>query len=508
MRFLEKVNIKKRILEMMILGVLFYLSYTAPLTSDDLYYKYKVTENSWLDYLIWVANMGEGRLLGNFSVIFFLKNPMYNVLFKAACAFGIIKCMEELLGIKEIYLSLLVYILILFPSNTMYAQVFVWSAGFHNYMTPILLVLCSLVLLKKYYEATEKNMWKTLIISGSVMIIGFISQFYNEISTVMNIFVMLLISIYLVYNKIPNQIPVFCALIGNILGGSIMFLLPVVTGTAYKKEDYKQVRSSASEVLSQAKTNLWSIGSEVSACFILLSMISFCVLVLLIRKKANNKKELIVNKFMTVILTMFPCYGIMVTIGKDDWITLNHQFVKLLPGISLILYFLITVIIIYRTSFINKNEKFLILSLYGTGLLSFIPLLIVTPVAARVYYFAYICFVGGTVILLKSLLNITQIQQLKELLSGFFGGILLGIMFMLCFIGSEWKVMQEMRNTYIERMAGNDITEIALPILTHDDLLQGEANSNYWAFVLEMYNDNEIEIKWYQWFEWIDNKEE
>ena len=94
--------------------------------------------------------------------------------------------------------------------------------------------------------------------------------------------------------------------------------------------------------------------------------------------------------------------------------------------------------------------------------------------------------------------------------------LLLGMGIALAVISAEWRYGNELRIIYVERMTRENpkMREISLPRLPNGRLLQADADSNYWNYVLKDYRGldpdgpEKIDITWYDWYNWLDVKDE
>ena len=105
------------------------LQYLYPMTSDDLYFKYGVEISNGNDFLNYILHFGNGRYLGNSSVLILVHYHWLRALSKAVIMTAIYGELIYLLDLKNELQIALAGLLILLPSVNMYAQVYGWTAG-------------------------------------------------------------------------------------------------------------------------------------------------------------------------------------------------------------------------------------------------------------------------------------------------------------------------------------------------------------------------------------------
>lgn len=135
------------------------LQYYYPMTSDDLYFRYGVEISNKNDLFNYVLHFGNGRYLGNSSVLILVRCHWLRALSKAVIMTAIYGELIYLLDLKNELQIAFAGILMLLPSVKMYAQVYVWTAGFQNYIVPIFLYLTAILCWKnvKKQKKTEEK---------------------------------------------------------------------------------------------------------------------------------------------------------------------------------------------------------------------------------------------------------------------------------------------------------------------------------------------------------------
>lgn len=154
------------------------LQYYYPMTSDDLYFKYGVEISNKNDFLNFILHFGNGRCLGNSSVLILVRCHWLRALSKAVIMTAIYGELIYLLDLKNELQIALAGILMLLPSVKMYAQVYVWTAGFQNYIVPIFLYLTAILCWKKCKEAKENG--RKILLGVMIFLTAASAQLFSE----------------------------------------------------------------------------------------------------------------------------------------------------------------------------------------------------------------------------------------------------------------------------------------------------------------------------------------
>lgn len=96
----------------------------------------------------------------------------------------------------------------------------------------------------------------------------------------------------------------------------------------------------------------------------------------------------------------------------------------------------------------------------------------------------------------------------NKAITEFVGGIFLVISFScMLLVCRDWQLVESMRFKYLDRMVKEGNTEIVLPQLPHDQLLQADADSNYWKYYTDYMYKTDIHVSFAEWYVWLNNKD-
>lgn len=141
--------------------------------------------------------------------------------------------------------------------------------------------------------------------------------------------------------------------------------------------------------------------------------------------------------------------------------------------------------------------------LTGAGIFTVLPLLVVTPVSARVFYLTWFIW-------LMAVLKSISVEGLKRSLVAI-RMLMLGMSAGLIIIALGWNAVDTVRMTYVNRlMRENPKREsIVLPELPNSRLLQADADGAYWNYVLHSLGGGkeQISVEWRNWYHWLNVKE-
>ena len=160
------------------------LMYRSPLISDDIEFS-SMTFEGFRDVLRYALYYGNGRLLGNFSSQLLCHSTLLRIIVKAGTISLVIVLLPYVINCRIIVGYLLSFILIMAMPAELFGEVFVWTSGFTNYVTPICLTLIILCIIEKL-DAFDRKSYRYLI-GFTVFILGIASQLYVEHSSIINL---------------------------------------------------------------------------------------------------------------------------------------------------------------------------------------------------------------------------------------------------------------------------------------------------------------------------------
>lgn len=459
---------KINVLTFIIFAFLFIINYLFPITGDDII----PVHNNNLNMESIISNVihfGNGRFLGNFFY-YLIRIPVICALQKSVFLTGIIYLSSKLLNINSLFSYSVLSLTLIYPCASIFSQAYTWSAGFQNYVCPIFFILLSLLLLKIYFErnSTVSGVFSCLPI--------FAAQFFSENTSIFNVILFFCLTV-LIFIKHKKLNFVLCLnTIISAAGFVLMMVIPKMLNVDDKMESYREVSMSVSSVIRTAIFNYRIFTDCMICCFILW----FLLTAILLPLKKNLFRNKAVDTIITFILIALPCYSLMYDFFIKEFVTPDFH-IKTLLNIGLLTLYFISIAIIFIKKYIATKEKHVLYSAiaYALGLISFAPLLIVTPIGARTFYLPFICFVISTFILISN--TKTDIFNNKN-------AILTSVMLLIClltsltFIFYDVKSSEITRNNYLTEEIKHNPDQITIPLLPHQELIHEDDSLTHWGY--------------------------
>lgn len=478
------------------------LQYGYPMTSDDLYFRHAVDFDGFGQMLDYVLHFGSGRFLGNLGTMLTVRNEWLRIFWKSLGMTAMYGGLLYLLPIRKIEIALLGAGLLLFPSVKMYAQVYVWTMGFQIYVMPIAIFIMALICRTQIKKAGG---WiRTVLLSAVIFSLSLISQLFVEHCTL----IFLLISLFLAVSDYRKKEKAYLLvgdgvlIVGNLIGAALMFLGPsLLGGDTGGVEGYRQVPATIVELAASIYHNGASAGRYLSGCLGVWAALMWGVLQENEREKGN-----IVGKVLESLVIGLTGFSAVHLVALEEVIRKGTDAVYFIVFLTQLCFLLI-----FLGYSLKRRKRKAALGVSG-AIVSILPLMVVSPISPRVFFLSWF-FLFSTALLIfeqrseekKRLFQCSTIRML-----------LLGMGIALAVISAEWRYGNELRIIYVERMTRENpkMREISLPRLPNGRLLQADADSNYWNYVLKDYlgldpdGPEKIDITWYDWYNWLDVKDE
>ncbi|WP_129045613.1 DUF6056 family protein [Companilactobacillus metriopterae] len=332
-----------------------------------------------------------GRYLGNLSIILIMHSQIFAIIYYAFILTLFIWCIYQITGktLPSLILSLSLFFII----QVGYLQsIFLWYAGFVNYLPPVTLMLLAIIIFKKYIDEEVKN--KNLI-SSAMFVIALIGGLFVEHFTMYQLFVGIVAIISTIYfNKVgslkKSLIPAVSYLLGAIFSTCIMFSNPSYyhNSSSYRETNFT-INNSTNIFINYS--HFWIIT------FNYFFIILICLSVVFIAYKE------VINRKLKITLISLAIFFISYYLIINIFIHLNYRIDELSQiinfpfqiaifdftiSILFYIYLFITTIILYNPS--SKNNKYVLFYLFSSVAL-FVPFIfILSPVFAREYFGASI----------------------------------------------------------------------------------------------------------------------
>jgi len=461
----EKIFSKKNIFYIILLIMLFILSYIFPYTHDD----WAWGSSIGIERLTSLFKDYNGRWFGNFFVLLLTRNRILRSLIITGVFTGILIYINKLLDLKNNFTKLLTIVLILLMPVSVLAQAVAWTSGFTNYVIVVLLILIYLNYNKDYLINNKSKIisYKSIVL---YFILGFSSSLFIEHLTIYNV----LISIYfLILGKVKKK--EFSKInlsymIGGLLGAILMFSNGAYYNIANNQDSYRQIGQN-NIVIDALRTYFSELSKYL---FIENHFINIFVgilsLFLIYRFLIDNKKiKKIYKKLLYVIslyILTFLCLDIYY-IFINNIMLVSSGMVNILNGTIYGLYWIMVLIVILFL-ITDKKIKFRMIFVLCSIIIMAAPLLIVKPIGPRCFFSTYIFFV----IFVIDLFNYVFLREIKKIdnFSNILKYICIILLFINIFIYGVAFVVEVHRNIYINN--NRDAKTLVLPEIPFDEYMQ------------------------------------
>lgn len=437
-----------------------------PLVSDDrefLSLNFRNIEEA-INYAL---HYGNGRFLGNLGGIVLAPHSIFAAIYKAFTISLLGILIPLFLQAKNKLTYLLSYFLILTVPARIYAQVYSWNCGNVNYVTPIVLLILGLMLIRGEVKSTFDLILKSVLI----IILGISQQLFVEHNAVVNICVAVAMVLYTFYRGIHKKrlLSLFWT-ISNLIGAYLLFFIPKLIGGQMIKDmsEYRKVSvHSVGEMLETVVENGVSICTYF-ASFAFLSVIMMAISYYKLKEtRTQNKLQRVLAKPLKMFNIVFSvCAVFFAVIGSS--IDLFSKSRKLLWMICIIAT--LEIVVFFLTMiFFSKERSSEIVGLVGaaTTVLSVAPLLIVSPVGWRNIFCAF-CVIAFVVIFeLEKLVQEKNGEWTKALMKVLFVCIPV-ILLYLGIVSADINDYSNQMKEYIEDEMKNGKREIQVFMIPSD----------------------------------------
>lgn len=370
------------------LGVLFLLIailfYYFPPTGDD-WVLMQPKSFSLSEILTRIARdlaRQNGRVLGNLmGELLTYSVPRY--LLKVIFLITMLSLIHRVTEFDRVLSILYVLTAILTLPIEIFREVWVWSAGFYNYIPPLLLILLLILLCQpgRFDGSLKSNLL--------LLVIGFAACLFMENLTIYLIFMSIANGVLWLKNRISRHNPVsFGLTIGIWAGALLMFLSPAYRAVSEDGDSYRTMGNSLEKIEALIKEN-WATFDKLllSPKFFFVASFLFLFTILLIGKLNRADKKV----WISITLGTLWISGLSILSGLTSTIPVT---------LSILLYFLFYASLAIG-GLIALPESLIKLYLFSIASLILMmgPLLIVSPVGPR-NFFSPVVFHSIMVILL------------------------------------------------------------------------------------------------------------
>lgn len=385
-RFINAENIFSGIMFI----VLTIICYMFPYTHDDWAWGTSIG----LDRLNSLFYNYNGRWLGNLLVILLTRSRVLRALVISTILSLIVYMIKKNVSFKNNCSKyILISLLLLMPVNII-AQSVAWTAGFTNYVIPVLIVLIFMYLNRNIFSNDEIKISNKLIIP--LLLLGFSCSLFMEHMTIYNVLLSICVVLYFLIAKKKMIWANLAYSIGSIAGTILMFSNGAYHAVVNSQDTYRSIEQGnifarALNVYFNSFYKLFIQNNTVLNLFI--GIVCICLIYKYLQKNKDTLSKIIKALIYSVsfIIVLYISYSLFIKVMGNSYIFSNKVLDRYLEGIMVILYYIATFITIFVCIDDKKRKYRLLFELISVVIIS-APLLIVTPIGPRCFFPTYVWF--------------------------------------------------------------------------------------------------------------------
>lgn len=369
------------------------LIYLFPYSGDDWAWGSQIG----LDRLAVFFKQYNGRYAGNLLVMALTRSKLLNIIFTSASLVLVCLLPKLYSGSKKLSAALLAFALFLLTPKSVWVQSVVWTAGFTNYIPPVILTMIYLTLVRNIFS-DEKPVYGKLMPLATA-IIGFVASLFMENITLYGVALSACVILFALIKHKKVFAPHISNLIGSI-GGTVFMFSNSAYGAIANAEDGYRSTALSEGLFDTIKSHVKTIGDIFFVNnIVMLTVISIlCVILTFVYLKSceNRGMKIIscsavaVNLICLVLLYSKKIFGYwLVGINLMQAETVMNFFIFFIA----IVYFLaicVTVVICIE----DKNRMWATAFVLLSVPVLIAPLLVVNPIGPRCFFPPYfLCIV-------------------------------------------------------------------------------------------------------------------
>ncbi len=495
---LEKIKKNKK--EFLFCGIFFLIAiclvYLFPYSGDDWAWGSSIgidRLNKWFDNY-------NGRYAGNLLVLALTRS---NLLKTTVIAMSLtLFCILSKLYYKSNYFSVLVFggLLTFLIPKQIFVQSIVWTAGFSNYVPPILLTIIYFVIIRNIFD-DEVPKYKHFV-PILVFLMGFVGSLFMENLTLYNVAIsaIIIVFVYIKFKKFYLTHIAFFA--GSLVGTIGMFTNSVYGLIASSNDTYRStamdegLKNIIPDHINQIYEYLFT--NNILILFVITALVGIVTVKFI--KNSQNKKlksasfvSLFVN-FLTLGLLLsknqFTYWSILPGRSKSELLTIGFFFV--IAALYCLSVLFTTIICVT-----DKKIKFKLLLILISVPIIVAPLLVVNPIGPRCFFPPYFMLMIYALGLFAYLIKDVKTDDFS--LKCFNVAAIASTMALVIFLFSIYSTIHfydVKRSELIDEQIANgqqEITVVSLPYKSY--VWMGDPKEELWENRYKLFNGIDKDIK-------------
>lgn len=460
----------------------FYIFWCSPYTRDD-YTFLALNFDGFSDFITYVFQYGNGRLLGNIGGMALIHHPILSCAIRAAILTLIVLLVPSIIGHRRPEAYLLSFLVFTFFDPVLFGEVYLWSSAFYNYVPSACLTLLSLYFISKYPTCPKFRSLICLL----ALILGICSQLFIEPSTISNIFFAASVAVFLLcFRKKDALLPVIFWLTGTILGALTMYAIPLVFYIeGNPTESYRSVNAESifTLIISCCK-NALKIGNFFTGMNGLPICLGAITTIYRTRTHRSEKMHRILFNACIVLSCILLITGFASTnIWGGELAIVQH-------GIEMVLVLgLVFIWFVACFKIPQKRTRYAVVFLILLALASLAPLMIVSPLPKRTIFQGFFLFGIASIVSTLELLETIPDSSYRQY-KRFLGIITFSFIFVLSVMFTSVKAMVNTRDEYIKSEMSKGASHIEIFQIPY----KYTSLDSLWSFDLYYYHETPQDI--------------
>lgn len=360
--------------------IVFMIALCFPYTGDD--WEWGATPLTFESFKVLLKNPNvNGRYLGNLFVMVMTKNAIIRALIMAVVLVSIVNMVKKITGAHRYA----IWLFFLLTPIEVARQSIVWTSGFTNYVISTLFLLLCVVSWQKSCKGDI-----SVVACGGNLLLFFASSFFVENMTIFLLIANLGMNIWYVIKNKKLNVPLIFALVGSVLGTTLMFIQPAYHNVAKGLDSYRSMGGGIANVIWICAYNyifnIHQYGFFQNVAFVI--FIAWLLWSLFAKKEKSSSA--LQKKTFNITSTILLLYSIYIVLANivGEW-NIIGRYTYILNTFLSTLAIISTVIEMWIVFYKDKDLfKMFLPVILIVGLLA--PLLVVRPIGPRNFFMIYV----------------------------------------------------------------------------------------------------------------------
>lgn len=446
-----------------------------------------------------------GRYSGNLFVLTLTRSAVLRSIFTSFVLTLI--CFVPLFLAKKKSYTLLLFstALLLSIPKPILVQGFLWTAGFSNYVPPILFFFIYMITVNDNFEKehTQYTIKRNIAYSVIAFAISLISAMFLENVTIFIVFVAIL-SIGYYYIRFKRLcIPHLFFLLGGGLGAFFMFSNSVYSDLQEQSDGYRGMPGQLDSVFDTfvEQTSDAAVSIFANGFILTIALCALCTVLALSYKRTCESRTL--RKAATALFVINIAFGALFVLRRIDplwdllfgWLGTGTAY-----GIVMIAIMLVFCVSVIALSIICVKDtpllhRLLLIAISAAVLLA--PMLIIKPYGPRVLAPTYICLIMFTALLFEYVASTVSLGKRARVAIAS-ASLLISLTSIIFYsvVYSNMKAVEIKRDEYISKQLEQGYTEITVCNLPYLSYLQcGDLKANLWQTRYKKFHGIDTSVK-------------